>query len=232
MARKKNNDPGAREVGPLRQSLARLRRRIERLEREVVLAQRFAYHDSLTGLPNRSLMLDRLKQALSQATRQHKKVGVLLVDLDGFKQVNDELGHQAGDAILKSVAARLLSCIRVCDTACRYGGDEFVILLPEIESAGQLDRVKRKIHQDLCRPHRLGQQSIVVAGSIGSALFREDAESGAELIGVADAAMYRAKRASNGGRLDSLRPAARTVELPRQLVTARGAGEAGGRFPS
>jgi diguanylate cyclase (GGDEF)-like protein len=130
---------------------------------------------------------------------------VLLIDLDDFKKVNDELGHQAGDAILKGVAARLLSCIRVCDTACRYGGDEFVILLPEIDSADQLDRVKRKISQSLWRPHRLGKRSIVVGGSIGSALFREDAESCAKLIGIADAAMYRAKRASSGGRPGSLR---------------------------
>jgi diguanylate cyclase len=205
MSRKKSNDSGKREAGSLRQSVARLRRKIERLEREVILAHRFAYHDSLTGLPNRCLMLDRLKQALAQATRQHKKVGVLLVDLDGFKKVNDELGHHAGDAILKSVAARLLSCIRVCDTACRYGGDEFVILLPEIESASQLDRVKRKIGRNLCSPHQLGERSIVVGGSIGSALFREDGESCADLIGIADAAMYRAKRASYEGRQGSLR---------------------------
>lgn len=178
---------------------ARLRRKIAWLEREVALARRFAYHDQLTGLPNRSLLLDRLEQALAQATRQHHKVGVLLLDLDDFKKVNDELGHHAGDAILKSVAARLLGCIRVCDTACRYGGDEFVILLPEIENADQLDRVKLKIRQRLIRPHRLGEHSIVVGGSIGSALFREDAESCAELIGIADASMYRAKRAGATG---------------------------------
>ena len=199
MGRKKNMDAGAREADPFGQSPALLRRKIERLEREVALARRFAYHDPLTGLPNRSLMLDRLKQAIAQATRQHKKVGVLLVDLDEFKKVNDELGHHAGDAILKSVAARLLACVRVCDTACRYGGDEFVILLPEIESADQLDRVTRKIRQHLSRPHQLGKRSIVVGGSIGSALFREGAGSCAALIGIADAAMYRAKRASRQG---------------------------------
>jgi diguanylate cyclase (GGDEF)-like protein len=207
MGRKKNSDPEGSGAGALSQSSAQLLRKIERLEREVALARRFAYHDALTGLPNRSLMLDRLKQAVAQAIRQHKKVGVLLVDLDDFKKVNDELGHQAGDAILKSVAARLVSCIRVCDTACRYGGDEFVILLPEIASAEQLDRVKRKIREHLCRPHRLGRRNIVVGGSIGSALFREDAVSCAQLIGIADAAMYRAKRASREARPDPLRAA-------------------------
>jgi diguanylate cyclase len=204
MSRKKNSDAQPHESGSIRQSSAQLRRKIEQLEREVALARQFAYHDSLTGLPNRALMLDRLKQAMSQATRQHKKVGVLLVDLDNFKKVNDELGHHAGDAILRSVAARLLACIRVCDTVCRYGGDEFVILLPEIDSADQLERVRRKIRQHLCLPHQLGKHSIVVGGSIGSALFREDAATCAELIGIADAAMYRAKRASREGRLDSV----------------------------
>lgn len=109
MARKKNSDSESRKAGSLSPSSARLRRKIERLEREVALARRFAYHDPLTGLPNRALMLDRLKQAMSQATRQHKKVGVFLVGLNDFKTVNDELGHHAGDAILKGVADRLLS---------------------------------------------------------------------------------------------------------------------------
>ncbi len=194
---KKSDVRGSREAGSFGESVAQLRRKIDRLEREVALVRRFAWHDPLTGLPNRSLMLDRLKQAKAQATRQHKKVGVLLIDLDDFKKVNDEFGHRAGDTILKGVAARLLSCLRMCDTACRYGGDEFVILLPEIDSADQLDRVKRKIHQNLCRPHQLGKRSVVVGGSIGGALFREDAESSAKLIGIADAAMYRAKHASN-----------------------------------
>lgn len=205
--RRSRDDRGSSDVGSPGEKIAQLRRRIERLEREVALARRFAWHDPLTGLPNRSLMMDRLKQAVAQASRQHNKVGVLLIDLDDFKKVNDELGHQAGDAILKSVANRLLSCLRVCDTACRYGGDEFVILLPEIDSAAQLDRVKRKISQHLSRPYQLGKRSIIVGGSIGSALFREDAESCAKLIGIADAAMYRAKRASSAGRLGSLRGA-------------------------
>lgn len=200
MGRKKNRGaPEPRTTASLGCSCARLRLKVARLEREVALARRFAYHDPLTGLPNRSLLLDRLEQALAQATRQRHKVGVLLLDLDDFKKVNDELGHHAGDTILRNVAERLLGCLRVCDTACRYGGDEFVILLPEVESADQLDRVKLKIRQHLSRPHRLGERSIVVGGSIGSALFGEGAESCADLIGIADAAMYRAKRGGAAG---------------------------------
>jgi diguanylate cyclase (GGDEF)-like protein len=193
MTRNKNSH--ARALG---QSPARLRRKIEQLEHEVALARRFAYHDPLTGLPNRALMLDRLKQAMAQATRQRKKVGVLLLDLDDFKRVNDELGHQAGDAVLQAVADRLRGCIRACDTACRYGGDEFVVLLPEIQGTQELERVRRKIYQQLWLPHRIGKRTLVIGGSIGSALFRQDAESCVALIGAADAAMYRAKRLSRG----------------------------------
>ncbi len=121
-------------------------------------------------------MLDRLEQAVAQATRRNKAVGVLLIDLDNFKQVNDEFGHRAGDTILKRVSNRLLSCIRVSDTACRYGGDEFIILLPEMSSADDLDRVKRKLRQQLRRPYRLGKRSLSIGASIGGALFGENAE--------------------------------------------------------
>jgi diguanylate cyclase (GGDEF)-like protein len=177
MVRNKNSDAARNGAGTLRKSPARLLRKIEQLEHEVALARRFAYHDPLTRLPNRALMLDRLKQAI-------------------FKKVNDELGHQAGDAVLQGVADRLRGCIRECDTACRYGGDEFVVLLPEIEGAEELELVRRKIQQQLWLPHHIGKRSLVVGGSIGSALFRQDAESCVALIDVADAAMYRAKRLS------------------------------------
>ncbi len=189
------------------QSPARLMRRIKKLEHELVLARRFACYDPLTGLPNRALLMDRLEQATAQAARQCKHVGVLLIDLDDFKSVNDNLGHRAGDTVLKRVAARLLGCVRACDTACRYGGDEFVILLPEIEGAEALRRVKGKIHAQLLLPHQLGKREFVLGGSIGCALFRRDAGSCVSLIDIADAAMYRAKRAAAhaAGRFGSRR---------------------------
>jgi diguanylate cyclase (GGDEF)-like protein len=190
-------------------SCARLLRKIQHLERELALARRCANYDSLTGLPNRSLMLDRLRQALSQAARQRKKVGLLLIDLDEFKKVNDDLGHSAGDAVLRDVATRLVNCIRECDTACRYGGDEFVILLPEIRGIAEVEAVKRKILEHLSKPHRLGGQPIVVGGSIGSAVFGREATSCQALIAAADAAMYRVKRL----RLD-----ARTMDAQERVI--------------
>jgi len=172
----------------------RLLQQIERLRRELVQARRLACHDSLTGLPNRALMLDRLKQALSQAARQRKGVGVLFIDLDDFKRVNDVLGHSTGDAVLQHVATRLLSCIRACDTACRYGGDEFIILLPQMRGKDEVEKVRQKILHHLSQPHRLGSEVVVVRASIGSAVFGRDAANCEDLIAAADAAMYRAKR--------------------------------------
>ena len=187
------------DVSPVRRravpglSKKRLLQQVERLQRELVRARRLACHDSLTGLPNRALMLDRLRQALAQAARQRKTVGVLFIDLDNFKSVNDELGHSTGDAVLQHVAARLLSCIRACDTACRYGGDEFIILLPEMRGLREVEKVRQKILDHLSEPHRLGSEVVVVRASIGSAVFGRDAESCEDLIAAADAAMYRAK---------------------------------------
>lgn len=194
MPRKKNAPTpiGRRVASGLSQ--ARLLQQIERLRRELVRARRLACHDSLTGLPNRTLMLDRLRQALSQAPRQNKTVGVLFIDLDNFKRVNDNLGHSTGDAVLRHVATRLLSCIRACDTVCRYGGDEFIILLPEMRGMDEVKKVRQKILRHFAEPHRLGNEVVVVRASIGSAVFGRDAENCEDLIAAADAAMYRAKR--------------------------------------
>ena len=111
-----------------------LRQKLNRLEKKCAQALHSSYHDELTGLPNRNLLLDRLKQAMALSDRQHKQLALLFIDLDKFKNVNDRLGHVAGDKLLQQVAGRLAVCIRYGDTACRYGGDEFVIMLPEIES--------------------------------------------------------------------------------------------------
>ena len=141
----------------LARSNARLTKKVVRLKRAAAQARHFAYHDQLTGLPNRSLLMDRLTQALAQAARQHKQVGLLLLDLDQFKSVNDRLGHAAGDQVLQEVARRLSACIRSCDTACRYGGDEFVIMLPEIDSRANAETVARKIRTRLFAPYSARQ---------------------------------------------------------------------------
>lgn len=190
------NEPGAhvrRYVRVLERSNARLTMKVARLQRALARARHVASHDLLTGLPNRSLLLDRLQQATLQADRQHKAVGVLALDLDGFKRVNDELGHGAGDELLQQVAERLSECIRGCDTACRYGGDEFLILLPEIGGSEDAEAVAQKIRARLSAPYRLDGSAVRVSASIGAALFKSGGADHGELIGEADAAMYRAK---------------------------------------
>jgi len=178
------------------QANVRLVHRVAQLEHEAVQARHLAYHDALTGLPNRTLLLDRLEQAMMQARRQHKAVGLLLLDLDRFKSVNDRFGHQAGDLLLQQVATRLLGCIRGCDTACRYGGDEFVVMLPEIDGAADAEAVEEKLRTRLSAPYQLGEQLIEMRTSIGAAVFDADGVTCDALIGAADAAMYRAKARS------------------------------------
>lgn len=182
-----------RHIEMLARSNARLTKKLVRLKRDAAQARHFAYHDQLTGLPNRNLLMDRLTQALAQAARQHKQVGLLLLDLDQFKSVNDRLGHAAGDQVLQEVAGRLSACIRSCDTACRYGGDEFVIMLPEIDGRASVEAVAGKIRARLFAPYMLDDRVIVLTASIGIAVYRSDGRDGSELIREADSAMYLAK---------------------------------------
>jgi GGDEF domain-containing protein len=138
MGLSKNSNPSPYPIETLIESNARLLRKVAQLEREAAQARHLAYHDVLIGLPNRALLFDPLEQAMQQGERQHKAVGLLLLDLDRFKSVNDQFGHNAGDQILQEVASRITSCIRRCDTACPYGGHEFFILLPEIRGRAPL----------------------------------------------------------------------------------------------
>ncbi len=122
-----------RQIDALERRDELLKQEVSQLAQAVAQARRFSHYDQLTGLPNRTLLLDRFNQGAARAARQHKYVALLFVDLDGFKNINDRFGHTAGDRLLKQVAARLTASIRTSDTACRYGGDEFVVLLPELE---------------------------------------------------------------------------------------------------
>jgi len=195
-ARKRGSMRGTsmyRYLAVLLRTNARLMRRIARLERELAEARELAFRDLLTGLPNRRLLLDRLGQAVQQASRQYKSVGLLLVDVDCFKSVNDRFGHAAGDQLLQQVAARMSGCIRGCDTAARYGGDEFVVMLPELASAEEAGVVAQKVSECFAEPYRLDGRDVGVGASIGTAILSEGAGDCGDLIRAADTAMYLSK---------------------------------------
>ncbi|GAB3037989.1 diguanylate cyclase domain-containing protein [Bowmanella dokdonensis] len=152
-----------------------------------------AYHDSLTGLPNRPLIEERLQQAVQMAIRHRKMVGMLFIDLDQFKLVNDSFGHSVGDELLQSVARRLQDCVRTSDTVCRYGGDEFVILLAEIAHSRDAEQVAEKIIQAFAAPHQLSHRQLIINLSVGISVFPLDAQNCEMLLKHADQAMYLAK---------------------------------------
>jgi diguanylate cyclase (GGDEF)-like protein len=152
-----------------------------------------AQHDTLTNLPNRMLLKDRLSQAIAASQRNGARVAVLYLDLDGFKQVNDSLGHAIGDELLQSVAKRLLSCVRNSDTVSRQGGDEFVVLLSEIAHGCDAGVKASKILNALGEPHEIDQHSLRVTASIGVITCPDDGRDAETLITNADVAMYRAK---------------------------------------
>lgn len=159
-----------------------------------------AYHDQLTGLPNRHLFIDRFNQALLRAARSQRRLALLFIDLDGFKAINDHLGHLAGDQLLSQVAHRLVRCLRSEDTAYRYGGDEFLVILPEVDHPGGAATVAEKIGIALARPYSIDEASVGITASIGCAVYPDDGRNMAELIRTADNAMYQRKRARNGSR--------------------------------
>jgi len=158
-----------------------------------------AHHDTLTGLPNRRLLDDRLRQALHLAQRRDARLAVMLVDLDDFKQVNDRFGHRAGDAVLREVAQRLAACMRKADTLARQGGDEFVVVIPELAQPGDCEVVAGKILRALDPPVEVERQQVRVGASIGVSLYPADARDGEALLRNADAAMYRAKQSGGNG---------------------------------
>ncbi len=171
--------------------VTRLRQKVlQANERENALA----YSDALTGLPNRQLFNDRLNMSLAQAYRQLGKVALFFLDLDGFKAVNDQLGHDYGDLLLKQVAERLKTCVRTTDTVARLGGDEFTIILA-IRDKRDAELVAEKILNTIRAPYDLnGKVADKVGTSIGIALYPMDGTQGADLVRKADAAMYAAKQ--------------------------------------
>ena len=152
-----------------------------------------ATHDSLTGLANRNLLNDRITQAISWGRRQNLLVGLMLLDLDHFKLINDASGHGAGDEMLKQVAQRLTQCVRDTDTVARLGGDEFVIVLTDLESYDHVDVIAEKILESLNRPITINGNDIFVTASIGISVYPRDGDHGEILLRYADIAMYRVK---------------------------------------
>jgi len=159
---------------------------------------RQAYHDNLTGLPNRSLFEDRLNQLIRMADRQTGRVGVMFLDLDRFKQINDTLGHKVGDELLKIVAERISSCLRAGDTVARMGGDEFTAILPGIDHPQDTVKVAQKVLEALKQPMRIAGQVLYTAGSIGISIHPDDGADVDTLLDSADIAMYRAKEHGMG----------------------------------
>lgn len=153
-----------------------------------------AHYDQLTGLPNRTLLMDRLNQAISVANRTSRAISLLFVDLDEFKPVNDTYGHSIGDKLLKEAGERLLSCLREGDTAARIGGDEFVIILLESDLERAIT-VAHRILGTLRVPYEFGKKTISnISASIGIAIYPDDADEVDSLLAVADKAMYDAKK--------------------------------------
>jgi len=178
----------------LMKSLTKATESIERKNREL---HKLAHYDSLTGLPNRILFLDRLDQAIIHAMRTNSSIVVLFLDLDHFKEVNDQYGHQKGDNLLQQVSERISKCIRSDDTAVRISGDEFVIILNEIEDISSVvstaNKVAKQLIDTLLIPFQLDGPVAYISASIGVSIYPEDSKNGEELTKFADKAMYHAK---------------------------------------
>lgn len=198
---------GRQAPAPQEQQLAAASRKIDQLRKlnralriekallrdALAKANRWACHDELTGLPNRHLLRDHFNHAVARAARQHNHVVLLFVDLNGFKRINDAIGHLGGDRLLQQVAERLKACIRSSDTACRFGGDEFVVLLTDIGLEYPEAAATDKIIRQLAAPYLIDGTTIRMRASIGVATYPVDGKNYYELLRFADFTMYRNK---------------------------------------
>ena len=194
----------------------------KKLAQEVIWSQ--ANFDPLTKLPNRSMFQDRLSQELKKTQRTGHKLALLFIDLDNFKEVNDTLGHDAGDLLLVEAAQRIANCVRDSDTVARLGGDEFTVILSSIDDPGRVELIAQNILQSLLRPCALGDEVVNISASIGIAMYPDDATSLEELLKDADRAMYAAKNAGRN-RFSYYTQAMQVFALERQhmLHDLRGA---------
>lgn len=177
-----------------------------------------AHYDQLTGLPNRTLMLDRLQQAILRAEREDEKIAVLVLDIDHFKQINDSLGHVDGDALLAAVAGRLDSAVRESDTVARMGGDEFVMIIPNCRCLEVVRECGTKVLASLVNPVVIGESELRVTVSIGGCIYPDAALTAEELLKQADAAMYVVKaRGRNGLHIHTVDASSGANEAQHQI---------------
>ncbi|MCB1667909.1 MAG: EAL domain-containing protein [Pseudomonadales bacterium] len=217
---------GATDYIPKPVHFAVMKQRVQRLVKASKVekhVKKLAYHDPLTGLPNRAQLMQQLRVMLNRANLENEKVAILFLDLDRFKMINDTLGHDAGDVLLKAVADRIRRCVRDQDFIARLGGDEFTIVLEGVLSEEDVSRVALKICETLAQPFVFLQQKMFVTTSIGVSMFPEHGADTGSLLKHADSAMYTAKETRNGfcfyqeGMEDEI---ARRLELERELRIA------------
>jgi diguanylate cyclase (GGDEF)-like protein len=182
-----------REIESLRAMNAHLLRELAALKAREAETQRLAERDGLTGLYNRRRMLELLEAAISDAVLQDLHVGLLFIDLNGFKAINDKYGHAAGDEILTTVATRISARVRTGDICCRYGGDEFVVILPGVPDPFPVSRVADAIRERVSLPYWIGNEQQQLTATIGESMYPYHGENAAKLLHRADEAMYRLK---------------------------------------
>ena len=179
-----------RENENLKSNSEYLMKALDATSRRAVAAQRVAHHDGLTGLPNRLLLIKRLQLAIRKASSRHRQLALLFIDLDGFKIVNDRYGHVIADRLLSAVGARIATSVRAEDLACRYGGDEFIALLSDVDDAEVASIVAEKIRKHIGESYSIDGMEIHITASIGLALYPADGQQYDALLNRADAAMY------------------------------------------
>jgi diguanylate cyclase len=182
-----------REIESLRAVNAHLLRELAAMKEREAETQKLAERDGLTGLYNRRRMLELLEAAISDAVLQDLHVGLLFIDLNGFKPINDKYGHGAGDKILTMVATRISARVRTGDICCRYGGDEFVVVLPGVPDPFPVSRVADAIRERVSLPYWIGNDQVQLTASIGESMYPYHGENAALLVHRADEAMYRVK---------------------------------------